>query len=277
MAYMEFHDVSFTYPNGSDALKNVSLQIDCGEIVAVLGQNGAGKTTLAKLMNGLLKPTAGTVLIGGNNTKMQTVAQISRHVAYAFQNPGDQIFNKDVYSEIAFGPRNLRLDSQTVEKQVQNAAKLCRIQHYLDTNSYDLPLSVRKFVVIASIVAMDSDVIILDEPTAGQDRTGLTTLSQIIGWLSQRGKTIIVITHDMEFVTQNFNRCILMANQKLIADTDKKALFSNGPFLSKAGLKPLRISEFCKKLGLPETILNHVELADYLNKYYPYKGNVQNA
>src|SRR5699024_8926648 len=164
MSYVELKNVSYTYPNGHEAIKDVSLKLKIGEVAAIVGQNGAGKTTTVKLMNGLLKPTSGTVLIDGKLTTDFTTAQISKNVGYVFQNPDDQIFQETIYKEIAFGPKNQGKSKQAIDESVRKAAKLCELEDVLDEHPYNLPYSKRKFVTMAAIIAMDTEVVILDEP-----------------------------------------------------------------------------------------------------------------
>lgn len=266
-SFLEIKDLSFAYPNGLKALNNISIKMDRGERVAIIGQNGAGKTTLAKLMNGLNKPTSGDVMIDGWNTKEYTTAQISRKVGYVFQNPDDQIFHNNVFDEIAFGPKNLKQREDEVEKNVKEAAKMVGIDGLLEENPYDLPLSIRKFVTVASVIAMNSDVIILDEPTAGQDMKGLESLGKAINELTKREKTVITITHDMEFVARNFYRTIVMAHSNKIADGVTKEIFSMGDILAEAGVKPPYVSRLCYSLGIKEKgILEINDLINYIKK-----------
>src|SRR5699024_2521280 len=175
-----------------------------GESVAVIGQNGAGKTTTMKLLNGLFKPTQGDVIADNWNTKDYTTAQIAKKVGYVFQNPDEQIFHDDVYSEIAFGPKNLGLSEEEIESNVAHAIDLLHLTPYLEENPADLPFSIRKFITIASIVAMDSSIFILDEPTAVQDVISIQRLSAAIDKLRENVKTIITITHDLEYTEKNF-------------------------------------------------------------------------
>lgn len=256
MSYITLSNITFAYPNGHTAVENVSMEIGKGESVAIIGQNGAGKTTTVKLMNGLLKPTTGDVHVDGWNTKNYTTAQISRKVGYVFQNPDDQIFHSDVYSEVEFGPKNLGLPPQRVKENVMKAMKQAGIEQYSKENPYNLPYSMRKFVTIASVVAMDTDVIILDEPTAGQDMYGMDRISALIAELKAEGKTVITITHDMEFVVRNFDRVIVMAHKNKIADTDKRSVFWNQPILEEAMLKQPYISGLANRLGISKQILS---------------------
>ena len=173
MSFVNINSVSFTYPDGTAAIDNISLSIEKGEKVAIVGQNGAGKTTAVKMMNGLLKPTSGDIIIDDWNTKDYTVAKMSRKVGYVFQNPMDQIFHNNVYDEIEFGPKKIGYSESERKKLIETALELTELSVFSKENPYNLPYSIRKFVTIASIIAMDTDVIIMDEPTAGQDLKGI--------------------------------------------------------------------------------------------------------
>lgn len=266
MSYIEVDNVSYTYPNGFLAVENLSLSIDKGENIAIIGQNGAGKTTTVKMMNRLLKPTSGNIIIDGMNTKDYTAAQISKKVGYVFQNPDDQIFHSDIYSEIKFGPKKLGYPEEKVKENVHAAAKLTDVEKYLEEHPYNLPYSLRKFVTIACILAMDTDVIIFDEPTAGQDFAGVKKISYIINELIKQNKTIITITHDMEFVVENFERVIVMAGKKKVADKNKREVFWDFEVIEKAKIKQPHISRLAKKLHVSNTILNSEEMIEHLEE-----------
>lgn len=255
MSYLTLNDVTYRYPNGYKAVDGVSMSFEKGESVAIIGQNGAGKTTTVKLMNGLLKPEEGDVFIDGWNTKDYTTAQISKKVGYVFQNPDDQIFHNDVYSEIAFGPKNQKLPPEAVKENVMKAAERTGLTPVLEENPYNLPYSMRKFVTIASVLAMDTDVIILDEPTAGQDPTALDRLASIIQSLIEEKKLVITITHDMEFVVNHFERVIVMADRRKIADKSKREVFWDFGILEQSMLKQPHISRLSHSLQLQVPIL----------------------
>lgn len=197
MGIIEFKNVGFQYPNGFSAVENVDFEICQGEKIAIVGQNGAGKTTTVKMMNGLLKPTSGTVMIDGMDTKNYTTAQLSRVTGYVFQNPDEQIFHNTVRAEIEFGPGVLGFDLEKIREKTNWAAELCGLSEHMDENPYNLPLSIRKFVTIASVLAMDEKILVLDEPTAGQDLRGIQLLEKILEELQKKGTTVITITHDM--------------------------------------------------------------------------------
>src|SRR5699024_2759828 len=267
MSYLTLDNITFQYPNGFTAIENVNLSIDEGESIAIIGQNGAGKTTTVKLMNGLIKPTSGDVIIDGWNTKEYTTAQMSKKVGYVFQNPDEQIFHNNIYSEIEFGPKNLGFSAEEVKANVLRAAKLVGVEDLLEEHPYNLPYSMRKFVTIASVIAMDSSVIILDEPTAGQDVTALKRLTTVIDTLIAEGKTIITITHDMEFVVKNFNRVVVMANKQKIADDNKYNIFWDFDVLEKWMLKQPHISRLSHRLDLDENILSIDEMVNCLKQH----------
>ncbi|XMB67176.1 ABC transporter ATP-binding protein [Mycoplasmatota bacterium zrk1] len=253
---IKIDNVVFNYPNGFCAIDDVSLEITKGEKIAIIGQNGAGKTTFVKMMNNLLRPSEGTITVDGIDLKELTTAQISKKVGYVFQNPGDQLFNRTVYDEIAYNPRYNKLEESKVKELVEDAAELCGITQYLKSNPYDLPFGLRKFVTIACVIAMGSEYIILDEPTAGQDLDGLVLQSKIIDELIKRNKTVIIITHDMEFVIDNFDRIVVMANKEIVADSTKKEIFWDFEILDKASLKQPYISKLAHDLKMKNYIID---------------------
>lgn len=255
MTGIKASNLVFTYPNDYIAVEDVSLEISKGENIAIIGQNGAGKTTFVKMLNGLLRPSSGSIFVDGEDISKMTVAEVSRKVGYVFQNPGDQIFNPTVYDEIAFTPRYFKMSAEEVDKRVQDAAKLCSISDDLDKNPYDLPFSIRKFVTIASVIAMGSDYIILDEPTAGQDLFGLEQQKMIIEELLRRGKTVITITHDMEFVINNFERVVVMANKKIVADGNKRDIFWDFETLNKSAIHQPNVSMLADKLNIGNKVI----------------------
>lgn len=256
MAYISFKDVTFAYPDGFVAVDNISLEIEKGENIAIVGQNGAGKTTTVKMCNGLLKPTKGNVLIGDLNTKNYSTAQVSRKVGYVFQNPDDQIFHSTVYGEVIFGPNKMKLSKEEMNKQVEYALEITGMDEFKDENPYNLSLSIRKFITMAAIIAMNTDIMIFDEPTAGQDLKWNNRLSDIIKELNANGKTLITISHDMEFVANNFKRVVVMANKKIIASASPNDIFWNFGVLDEAMLKQPYIARLCKALDIDGNIVS---------------------
>ncbi len=263
MALIEFKDVSFQYPNGFSAVEHVSFSIEQGESIAIVGQNGAGKTTTVKMMNGLLKPTEGTVVVDGMDTRSFTAAQLSRKTGYVFQNPDDQIFHNTVGDEIRFGPQVLGFDREKTETLVKFAAQVTGLEKDMDENPYNLPLSIRKFVTIASVIAMDVDIFVLDEPTAGQDQYGIRTLETMLKILREKGKTIITITHDMEYVVNNFEKVMVMAHKNLLRVDHPRKIFMEDALLEESMLIPPYISSLVKDLGIKEDVFTQEEIIEY--------------
>ena len=234
--------------------------------MAIVGQNGAGKTTTVKMLNGLLKPGKGDVTTGGMNTKEFTVAQMSRIVGYVFQNPDDQIFHSTIYDEVAFGLRAMKKSGEEIEKNVNEALRLTGMSELKEENPFNLPFSMRKFISIAAILAMDTEVMIFDEPTAGQDLAGNLLLSSILEYLQQKGKTVITISHDMEFVARNFKRVVIMADKKIITSGSPSEIFWNFDALDQAMLKQPYAAILCKLLNLGTGIVTLEETVQAILK-----------
>lgn len=257
-------DLHFTYPSGVEALRGISLNIRSGERVAIIGQNGSGKTTLVKHLNGLLKPTIGQVLIGDWDTKTQSVAKLASRVGYVFQNPDEQLFSKSVAVEVAFGPRNLGFSDEQVEAFVGDALELTGLSDKRETNPYDLSVTARKMVAIASVLSMGTDIVIFDEPTTGQDAVHVARIVRVIVELSQRGKTVIAITHDIDFCAENFERVVAMSQGKILLDGPGKDVLGQEETLATTYVDPPQLTRLGKRLELPETVTNEAELLSAL-------------
>lgn len=259
MSILKLDNVSFNYPNGFEATRNISAEFQLGEAVAIIGQNGAGKTTTVKLMNGLLRPTKGRVLIDEKETQSLTTAQMAKHVGYVFQNPDDQIFQESIEKEIAFGPKKQKLAASIVQERVEEAADLCGLSDVLKEHPYNLPYSKRKFITIAAVMAMDPEVVILDEPTAGQDRESTELLGRLIKGLTDKNKSVITITHDMEFVIKEFQRVLVFAEKQLKKEGTPREILWDEKLLQISALKQPYICQLAKALGF-EGILTMDEL-----------------
>ncbi|MBO4204409.1 energy-coupling factor ABC transporter ATP-binding protein [Micromonospora echinofusca] len=246
------HDVHHAYPDGTLAVRGVDLTVDRGERLAIVGQNGAGKTTTVKLMNGLLRPTRGTVTIDGQPTAGRTTARIARQVGYVFQNPDDQIFAGDVRTELTLVPRYLRWDAAYTAERVTRAVDLTGIAPHLDSNPNDLPFPVRKFVAIAAILVGTCDYVILDEPTAGLDRPGTRQLLALMDRLRDEGIAVVTITHDMRFVADAFPRVVAMADGTVIADGTAADVFADDDVLARSQLQRLEVAQLARNLHLTD-------------------------
>src|SRR5512141_586386 len=256
---IEIKDLYFKYPTGLEALRGISMSIDSGEQVAIVGQNGAGKTTLVKHLNGLLQPTSGQVSIGDWNTKEHSVAKLAQRVGYVFQNPDEQLFSKNVGIEVAFGPRNLGNSAERVQELVKDALAMTELSDKTEMNPYDLSATWRKMVALASIVAMDTDIVIFDEPTTGQDAVNVVRIANVIKKLRELGKTVITITHDIDFCAENFERVIAMAQGKILLDGKANDVLGQEDILATTYVDPPQLTRLGKRLEFRETVRNQEE------------------
>ena len=251
--------LDFSYLADVPVLKNLNMKLD-KRPTAIIGQNGAGKTTLVKLLKGLLKPVSGSIYFHGEDISGKTVAMLAGNVGYVFQNPDDQIFKYNVMDEILFGPLNIGMDAERAKKEAERALKLTGLTGKEKENPYDLELYERKMTAIASVLAMDTDVLILDEPTIAQDWKGRQIIGGIIRSLSERGKLVIAILHDMDFVAENFERVIIMAHGQVLADGTAKKVFAQEEALKKARLQKPYVMQLCEALGYEKSYLTVEEL-----------------
>ena len=240
--------LKFQYVENVPVLQDVNLTID-NRPTAIIGQNGAGKTTLVKLLKGLLKPVGGSIYYGGNDMAEKSVAMLAGEIGYVFQNPDDQIFKYHVIDEVMFGPQNIGMTKEQAKEKAVAALKLVGLEQLADENPYDLELSERKLVAIASVLAMDTKVLILDEPTIAQDWKGRKIIQKMIQDLSSQGKTVIAILHDMDFVAESFERVIVMAHGKVLADGTKEEVFAQKDILGQARIDQPYLTKLCQQLG----------------------------
>lgn len=250
---VEVADLHFTYPAGVAALQGVSLRVAPGEQVAIIGRNGSGKTTLVKHLNGLLQPTQGSVRIGNWLTHEHSVAQLAARVGYVFQNPDDQLFKTRVEDEVRVGPRNLKLAPDQIAAQVDHALALLGLEGQRDVHPYDLTPAWRKRVAIAAVLAMDTPVVVLDEPTTGQDYATVQELGRLLEALHVEGKTVIAISHDIDFVASHFGRIVVMGQGKVLADGAPSAVFSQTALLESTYVDPPQMTRLAAavQLGAP--------------------------
>ena len=230
-------DLHFSYDAGVEVLHGLTLPLD-HRPTAIIGQNGAGKTTLVRLLKGLLKPDSGTVLYKDMNLGEKTVASLASEIGYVFQNPDDQIFKYNVLDEVKFGPLNIGMSKEDAKKAALEALRFVGLEQTASVNPYDLELHERKLVAIASVLAMNTDVIILDEPTIAQDAAGKKVLAKIVRSLAEEGRLVIAILHDMEFVSECFSRVIVMSHGSIVKDDTPDHVFRDAQAMQKAALTP---------------------------------------
>jgi energy-coupling factor transport system ATP-binding protein len=262
-ASIEIAGLCHAYAGGEEALRGIDLAIAPGEAVAIVGQNGSGKTTLAKHLVRILVPGAGSVRVGGRDLAGRTIADVARTVGFVFQDPDRQLFSRSVERELAFGPRNLGLRDADTARLVARALAAVGLAERAAENPYDLGLSDRKLVALASVLAMDPGVLVLDEPTTGQDGPGIARVGALVDAWTAAGRTVVAITHDMELAARYFERIVVMRDGLVVADGAPASVLAaaNGALLASTGLEPPPLAELAARLGIggvppvPEALL----------------------
>lgn len=245
---IEFQDVTYVHQNGVRALDGVSLKIDSGETVGIVGENGAGKTTLVKHVTGLLKPQSGKVLVDGQDTRQTSTAQISRKVGVAFQNPDHQLFSESVEEEMSFALRNFGFQPQLVEQRVRWGLELFGLEEYRKSSPLVLSGGEKKRLTLACILAWDPEVVILDEPTVGQDSIQKEKLAGTIRMLTSSGKTVVVVSHDIEFLWPMQPRVVVMKSGRILGDGPASKLMLEGDLLDSARVAQPQLVELYESL-----------------------------
>jgi energy-coupling factor transport system ATP-binding protein len=264
---LEATDLWFAYDDGPSVLQGVSLEIKGGDFVALIGQNGSGKTTLAKHFNGLLRPTRGRVLLNGEDNRERSVAYLARSVGYVFQNPDHQIFSATTREEIAFGPRNIGLEESEVQRRTEQALEYFDLTAYADYQPAILGFGLRRKVSIAAVYAMRTEILILDEPTAGLDWRSTHEMMQRVGDLHRKGHTIILITHDMRLVAQYAPHCMVLRDGNILASGDTRAVFKQADLLSETHIELPQICELARRLKPFSLKGNILTVAEFLEGY----------
>jgi energy-coupling factor transport system ATP-binding protein len=261
-AIIEVSSLSYTYPSGVEALRDIDVTVCEKEFVAVMGQNGSGKTTFVKHLNGLLKPTRGKVTVRGKDTSKSRVSELAREVGYVFQNPDHQIFCDTVEAEVAFGPRNLGVQQNEIEARIQEALRAVGLLEYKKVNPKQLSKGQRQRVAVASVLSMKPSILIVDEPTTGQDyRDGIEML-ELIKKLNQTGHTILFITHDMQLIARYADRVIVFHEGKILLNKNTRDAFSETEILMRTFLSPPSITLLAQRLApmYPDTVLTVDEM-----------------
>jgi energy-coupling factor transport system ATP-binding protein len=248
--FIQVKDLGFIYPDGTKALEDININISIGEFIALIGQNGSGKTTLSKCLNGLYKPTSGDVIVDKMNSKTTSIVQMVRRVGYVFQNPDHQLFNNNCWDEIAYGPRNIQLSEEEVKTRVAEAAKVVGLpEMYFEEHPFFLSKGLRQRVAIASILALRPKVIIVDEPTTGQDARQSFEIMDFLKDLNENhGHTIVIITHDMPIVAQYARRVIVMGEGKVLVDGPTAEVFAHPEILEQTFLEPPQITQLAQRV-----------------------------
>jgi energy-coupling factor transport system ATP-binding protein len=244
-----FENVHYTYQSNVEALRGVDLVFERGEVVALMGENGSGKTTLLKHMNGLLKPTVGRVLVDGVETTSASIAELSQKVGLVFQNAEDMFFESTVYNEVAFALRNFGYDEEKVRKRVEWALKFFELGQYKDHSPFLLSGGEKKRLAMAIILAWSPSIICLDEPTIGQDSVQKEKMMHMIKMLNTQGRTVILASHDVEFIADLKPRVVVLSRGKVLADGKSQEILTDGELLKKASLIPPQVVSVLERLS----------------------------
>jgi energy-coupling factor transport system ATP-binding protein len=247
--------VGYVYPDGTRALRDIDLSIETGASVAIVGGNGSGKSTLLRQLNGLLRPTEGRVLHDGRDIADSRVALLAATVGVVFQDPDRQIFAGRVADEVAFGPRMLGRSRDDVDRTVEESLAAAGLKDLAGHNPYDLGYSRRKLLALASVLAMETPVLVIDEPTTGQDVRGVARVQHVIADVNASGRTVIAVSHDMRFVAETFRRVVVMGAGELRLQGTPEEVFAERvwPTLASTFLEPPFAARIGARLGLGST------------------------
>lgn len=277
MSILELKNVCYTYGTGTPfekkAVNDVSFSVNKGELIGIIGHTGSGKSTLVQMLNGLMKPTSGQVLLDGVDIwdKPKEIRKIHFKVGMVFQYPEYQLFEETVYKDIAFGPTNKGLSAEEIDKEVRRAARFTGLKdELLDKSPFDLSGGEKRRAAIAGVIAMDPDVLVLDEPTAGLDPMGRDVLlSQIIRYHKERQNTVLLVSHSMEDIARVADRIVVMNKSQLVMFDETQKIFARGDELEKIGLRIPQITKIMSQLrkrgvDVPEGILTVDAAVNYL-------------
>jgi energy-coupling factor transport system ATP-binding protein len=256
------------YPDGTLALRGVDLELRRGEYVAIVGSNGSGKTTLAKHLNGLLRPTRGSVWVAGVEAARVRPSELARRVGYCFQNPDHQLFCQTVEEELAFGPRHLGLSEAEVRARVERVLETVGLAPWRNEHPFFLGKGQRQRLAVGAALTIEPEIIIVDEPTTGQDHAMCEEIMALLDRLNQAGHTVVIITHDMELVAEHCRRVLVMADGRIIADGSPAQVFADAEVTARARIEPpqvarlslaldpaqppaLSVPELARRLGAP--------------------------
>ncbi|KFN88410.1 heme ABC transporter ATP-binding protein [Streptococcus equinus JB1] len=254
---LEVKQLKFSYQENQPILKDISFAIHKGERIAIVGKNGAGKSTLAKALCQFIKPTAGDICYQGQSIMEDSIKERAEKIGYVLQNPNQMISQTMIFDEVALGLRLRGVNEQEVEKRVLETLKVCGLYEFRKWPISALSFGQKKRVTIASVLVMNPEIILLDEPTAGQDKRHYTEIMTFLNQLNKTGHTIIMITHDMQLMLEYSDRSIVVSDGNIIADCSPVALFSQAEVLEKANLKKTSLFDLAEKIGINPIDLTH--------------------
>jgi cobalt/nickel transport system ATP-binding protein len=288
---IQTENISYTYPDGTLAIRDINITINAGEKVAIVGSNGAGKSTLFSHFNGITKPTSGLIKIDEQpmSYKKDDLMQIRQKVGLVFQNPDDQLFAPTVIEDVAFGPMNLGLSDEEVDQRIEEALKLVGMNGFEKKAPHHLSGGQKKRVAIAGILAMKPEIMVLDEPTTGLDPKGVDQIMKILYMLNREDMSIIIASHDVEMVTQFADKVFVLHDGEIIGQGTPDEIFNNHKILKKAHLKPPKAAELLHLLkndgyhldikltvdGAYHEILHAIGINAYHNLLHILKNQIQ--
>lgn len=264
-------NVHFAYSGGENVLQGINLEIGDGEFVAIMGENGAGKTTLIKTFNGLLRPTQGRVLIDGADTRKSSVAALSKNIGLVFQNPDHQLFSETVTEELAFSLRNFGYADTVIERRVASLLETLDLTRYSTASPFILSGGERKRVALACVLVWDPKHLVLDEPTIGQDYQQKDRLRNFIKQLNSQGKTVVIVTHDVEFVAESKPRVVLLSHGQIVGDGPCEDIMTNRQLVDQASLVMPQVARLMERLrsevSVQEKVVDIYTARDFLLKF----------
>ena len=265
---LELDNICFSYNNEKQILKNVSFKINKGDMAAIVGRNGAGKSTISKLVCGFYKPTSGRILFDGKDMVDYTIKERSEKIGFVMQNPNQMISKTMVYDEVAFGLKIRGLSDSEIKERVEETLRICGLYGYRNWPISALSFGQKKRVTIASILVLNPDMIILDEPTAGQDFKHYTEIMEFLVYLNKKGVTILMVTHDMHLMLEYTNKVIVLSEGEKIADNIPAYILTNKEIIEKANLKETSLHQLALKCDIEDT-------TKFVNKFIDYDRRVR--
>lgn len=265
---LELDNVNFSYNKEKQILKNVSFKINKGDMAAIVGRNGAGKSTISKLVCGFYKPTSGRILFDGNDMVDDTIKERSQKIGFIMQNPNQMISKTMVYDEVAFGLKIRGLSDSQIKERVYETLKICGLYGYRNWPISALSFGQKKRVTIASILVLNPEMIILDEPTAGQDFKHYTEIMEFLVDLNKKGVTILMVTHDMHLMLEYTNKVIVLSEGEKIADNIPAYVLTNKEIIEKANLKETSLHQLALKCNIEDT-------TKFVNRFIDYDRRVR--
>ncbi len=243
---IEFENVSFKYDSKTEyVLNDITFKINKADFVAIVGKNGAGKTTLIKHFNGLLKPNEGIVRINGLDIVKEPISKMASIIGFSFQNPNHQLFAQNVIKELEFGPKNLKIEESVRDATIKSLIDIFQIEHLLERSPFELSGGERRLVSIASVLTMNQQILVLDEPTYGQDYRQKKQLGSFLKKLTKEGITVVVVSHDMDFILDFIPRAIVLSKGKVIADGGTTKILSDKVLLQDTDLVSPLLLDLC--------------------------------